>query len=363
MSMWSIVVLAVLSQSPAAAPSKDAPEAFRPTVTPYGYVNFQYALTDPPGDRPDVHTFEFRRVRIGLKGEITPQIGFAVLYDGADNAMKDVYASVKALPGVELRLGQFKTPFGYEQPESDSRLLWLYNSYVVAALARGRDSRDLGVLAIGKWKLVEAFSAELSAAVVNGAGSNVRDDLGEKNVWTRGGLSWSQSKLTARLGASYGYGRQVATLGTDNKFGVQGGALDDTYFFFHTVGADLSFDSPWFFAVAEYMQSNRRAHRYSPTGPRTASDLQPTGWYVAGYGKTPWNAGPIVRAEAAHLPVSSGAEAGTALNAGWNQKYTVGAYYDVTPINARFVLNYEFDASDEALRTGNRFIAYVQVAY
>lgn len=362
MSMWSILVVAVLAQTPPAVEPPPVKSAFTLKVTPYGYLNFQYSRTDAPSPKADTHTFEFRRARVGLKGQVTPEIGFAVLYDGADNAMKDIYAALTYVPNVELRLGQFKTPFGYEQVESDPRLLWLYNSYVVAALARGRDSRDLGVQAIGRWKLAP-FAIEASAAVVNGAGPNTKDDLDEKNVWARAGLSWSDQGMTARLGGSYGYGRQVASTGTDAKFGVQGAVLDDTYFFFHTAGADLSFDSPWVFAVAEWMTSSRRALRYSAPGLNSAVTLQPTGWYVGAYGKTPWGFGPIVRAEAALLPVTSGANAGFALNPEWNRRYTVGAYYDVLPVNARLVVNYEFDESPAAQRTGNRFIAFAQVVF
>lgn len=123
------------------------PATFSPKVTPYGLLNFQYSRLYPSAPKPGVSGFEWRRARIGLRGDVNPNVGFNVVYDGADNALKDGFVALRYVPGLEVRLGQFKTPFGYEQPESDTKLLWVNTSYAVGALARGRDSRDVGALA------------------------------------------------------------------------------------------------------------------------------------------------------------------------------------------------------------------------
>jgi hypothetical protein len=384
MLVTSLVVASLLAQTepakdapPPAAPtpptmpmpvdSKPIPPPFTPKVTPYGFINFQWSMTDAPSPKPGVNTFEFRRARVGLKGDVTKEIGFTIIYDGADNSLKDAFGIIRYVPGLELRVGQFKTPFGYEQQEADTKLLWVYNSYVVQALARGRDSRDDGVLAAGKWKLGDILALELSAAGVNGAGPNTKDDLNEKNAWGRGGIAISAAGTTTRLGGSYGYGHQVAFAGADAKFGVQGSGasatLDDTYFYFHTAGADVTFDSKWLFVAAEWIQSKRHVTRFTAPTTGTTTDITPKGWYVGAYSRSPWNAGLIFRAEKARLPTSSGAAQGTALNADWNERYTVGAYYDVLPVSARLILNYELDESPVAIQTGDRFIVYTQVMF
>lgn len=355
-----------LTPAPTAAPpppvtpvtpsaSTSSGTSLRPTVG--GFIDFQLSSTNRPGPAAAVNTAEFRRARIGVRGDVVPQIGYTVVYDAADTSLKDAYLALRFLPGAELRVGQFKTPFGYEQSESDTKLLWVYNSYVVAALARGRDSRDEGLLLTGKWALLPALSAELAAAGVNGAGPNTKDDLNEKNVWGRGGAALGLGATTVRAGGSYGYGRQVQSLGTDGKFGAVSGALDDTYAYFRTAGADVTVDAPWFFAAAEWIQSSRHVQKFTAPTAVSTTDVGARGWYAGVYGKTPWKLGPVLRVEQYDPNVSA------ATRGDRNERYTLGAYLDVLPVNARLIVNYELDRSDAAVRTGDRLIAFGQVIF
>jgi hypothetical protein len=353
----------------AAAPAKTAAPAAVPRAQLYGYVNFQYSRTDVPAPARDVSTLEARRIRIGARGEVTPQIGYTVLFDAADVSLKDAYVALRKLPvpGLELRLGQWKTPFGVEQPQSDTRSLWVNTSYVVQALARSTsttsvngsgDARDLGVGVIGKWAVRDGAWVELAASVVNGAGPNRRDDLDEKNVWGRAGLSFEAGPATVRAGASYGYGHQVAGLGpvtatgSTPRFDGVGTPMDDTYFYFVTYGTDVVVETPWFYAVGEVIQSERDVWNHE-IGARP--NVNARGWYAGVYGKTPWNVGPLFRAEKYDRNRK-------ALN-DVNERYTLGAYVDVLPVNARFIFNYERDESQKPVRTGDRAIAFAQVIF
>ena len=87
----------------------------------------------------------------------------------------------------------------------------------------------------------------------------------------------------------------------------------------------------------------------------TKSDFNARGWYAGAYGKTPWKLGPIFRAEKFDRNRSVGANT--------NERYTVGAYVDVVPVNGRLIFNYEFDESDRAVRTGDRAILFGQVVF
>ncbi|WP_242342270.1 porin [Anaeromyxobacter terrae] len=369
-----VLASAVAQASPASAPPPTAPPApastvaaatdraapppaYAPRPVAFGYLDFQLSSTDRPGPAPGVSTAEFRRARIGIRGEVLPRVGYTVLFDAADTSLKDAYVALRLAPRLELRLGQFKTPFGYEQAESDTKLLWVYNSYVVAALARGRDSRDLGALLTGKFRLSSALDAELATAAVDGAGPNAKDDLNEKNVWGRAGVALSLGRTVARAGGSYGYGHQVQSLGADGKFGTIGAVLDDTYAYFHTAGADLTLETPWFFGVAELIESRRRVRKYASPATVAASDQDARGWYAGFYGKTPWSVGPVFRVEQ-YDPNDAGSARGDRY-----ERYTLGAYYDLLSVNARLVANYELDRSDRPVRTGNRLIALAQVVF
>jgi hypothetical protein len=356
---------AVAAPAPAAGGAqKIAAPAKGPTASVYGYVNLQYSRLDAVAPANDSATFETRRARIGARGDVVPQaVGYNVLFDAADTSLKDAYVAAKKLgvPGLELRAGQWKTPFGYEQPESDTKLLWVYSSYVVQALARSTttssvhatpDSRDLGAGIVGKWALPAGLGGELAVSVTNGAGANRKDDLNEKNVWGRAGLTAKVGPASLRAGGSYGSGHQLAGLGANGKFDGVGTPIDDTSFYFVTYGADLEVDGPWFFVAAEAIQSERDVWDHQ-AGARSGFDAR--GWYAGVYGKTPWNVGPVFRAERydrnRHVPNDLA------------ERYTVGAYADLLPVNVRLTFNYELDQSDRAVRTGNRAILFGQVIF
>jgi hypothetical protein len=349
--------------APQAAPLADGSAKSSAPKGPqlWGFVNLQFSRTDAPSPANDSSTFELRRARIGARGDVTPQIGYAVLFDGADTSLKDAYGVLKRLPvpGIELRVGQFKPPFGYEQQERDTKLLWVNGSYVVQALARSTtttslgatsDSRDLGAGAFGRWAVGRGVGVELAAAVANGAGPNRRDDLAEKNVWGRAGVSAKAGPATVRAGASYGNGNHLAGLGVNKVFDGGETAGDDTSFYFATYGADVTLDTPWLFAAAELIQSERDVR---DAGVR--SNVNARGWYAGVYGKTPWNVGPVLRAERYDRDRAAANDL--------NERYTLGAYVDVLPVNARLVFNYELDESDRAVRTGDRAIGFAQVIF
>jgi hypothetical protein len=366
--LLSLSLAQVTPAAPAPAPAEPAPTPAKAATAPapsakatfWGFINAQVSSTDAHAPTKDSSTFEIRRARIGARGEVAPAIGYAILFDASDVSLKDAYVGVKKVPGLEIRAGQWKTPFGYEQVESDTKLLWVNSSLPVAALARGVDSRDLGLGLLGKWTVPGGVVAELAVSGVNGAGPNKKDDLNEKNVWGRAGVSAKLGPATVRAGGSYGAGRQVSALGTDGKFGPQGTGtptLDDTYFYFQTYGADVTLDTPWLFAAAEVIQSERDFSKFTSPTAVTRSSLTARGWYAGVYGKTPWNVGPVFRVDRLDPNRSAVDDVGL--------RYTLGAYVDVQPVNARLVFNYELDESDAGFtsRAGDRAILFAQVIF
>jgi hypothetical protein len=332
--------------SPTSAPSLAALGATAPRLS--GFVQAAWTSVDAPGNARDANTFELRLARLQVTGNALARVAYRVVADVAERdasrIVKDAYVSLRLFPGADLKLGQFKTPFGYEQPELDTRLLWLNASYLVPGLSRGPDSRDLGVGFSGAWSVAGPASVEVSTAIVNGAGPNKADDLVEKNVWTRVGGTLALFGWKARAGVSHGYGRQLQTLGADATLGT----ADDVSFYFHRLGGDVQLDAPWFFAAAEVAFGR---HDFSNLGGVTRARGQSLGVY----GKTPWGVGPVFRYDG-YDP--SDRVAGNA-----RERITLGAYYDLLPVAARLVFNYEIDQSAPAVKTGNAATLLAQVLF
>ncbi|HET9552368.1 MAG TPA: porin, partial [Anaeromyxobacteraceae bacterium] len=328
--------------APAAAPAA-IPGPRWPAPT--GFVGVQWSRLDAPAGGRDAESFDVRRARLQLDGELLPSVAWRLSADVAERdasrIMKDAYVALRLLPGVEVRLGQQRTPFGWEQTEDETRLLW-DDAAVVAALARGPDARDVGVGLSGGWQLASPLRLEVSAALVNGAGPNTRDDLKEKNAWGRAGLALAAGAVTVKGGLSAAYGRQ-ATPGADLKLGT----ADDGAFYFHRAGGDVELDSPWLFAVAELALG--RSDESTGARPRQR------GQYLGLYGKTPWSAGPILRLD--------GYDPDTRVSGNGRERVTVGLYYDLLPVAARFVASYEIDRSAPAVRTGDVATLSAQVVF
>lgn len=353
MTLAPLLLAAALSQAGAAEPSTPtATAAATPTLELTGFIQATWSNVDAPAGGRDANSFDLRHARLEATGRLVPRLGYRLEVDAAgqsiDRIVQDAYVAYRAAPGLELRLGQFTTPFGAEQREPETRLLWVNTSYVVAGLARGPDRRDLGLGAFGSWSLGDrlggALGVEAAAAVVNGAGPNTTDELVEKNVWARAGVTYTMGEWTARGGLSYGYGRQLESLGADGQLGT----IDDVTFYFQRVGGDLTLDTPWFVAVAEIALG-----RTDTSG--VAGVAQARGQVLGVYGKTPWNLGPIVRLD--------GYDPSDRVAGNGRERITLGAYYDLVPLTARLVFNYELDRSGASVKTGDAATLLAQVVF
>ena len=121
---------AVLSQTPAAAPKKDAPpltagwngEHFfirsadgQFSISPYGYLDTDYRAYK--GDGAPSDSFLIRRARFGFQGNYGSHFDFAILTDSnATNGaiVRDAYLNVRIRPEFQFQAGQFKEPFAQE---------------------------------------------------------------------------------------------------------------------------------------------------------------------------------------------------------------------------------------------------------
>jgi hypothetical protein len=310
-----------------------AKSAYVPEVG--GYVQGVYENeidTDDDGTSdPDV--FRFERVRLKVTGKLHAKVGYEVEIDPSAgeslDLLKDAYVHVDYIPFHELRLGQQKTQFGWENVESSTKLYWVNRAHASTRIGRGRTARDLGVGIVGEIPIAGAFSVEDGVTFVNGAGANAQgDDNDGKDVWGRLGARFHDKSIDvdARAGGSVGVGTGFEP-GTDPV-----SPIDDYRYDFLRFGADVQVDWTHVFVAAEYFWGR-------DTDQQTNNEIETTGYYVALAGKTPWKVGPVVRFDK---------------HTDDYKRWTFGAYWGGRNARLRAMIDYEhrIDRDDRVIVWG-----------
>ena len=287
-----LLVHPALAQTPTGgdSPPPEASPSF-PRVRFHGFVQTHYRHAFETGDDGvfDAPNFRVQRVRLGAKGDLHPWLSYEVDIDprapNITGVLRDAFLAVTVIPRHELRMGQQKTQFGYENRESSSDLFAVNRTELSDALSRGVNLRDIGVGLIGNIRLGTGWRIEDAITVVNGDGMNVQaDSTRRKNVWGRAGLRYRQDRtdLTVRVGVSGASGDGMAE-GIDPL-----DPADDYRQAFTRTGTDVQIDHRHVLLTAEYV---RGANDNTVTGE--GEDL--SGYYVNLVGKTRWRVGPILR--------------------------------------------------------------------
>jgi phosphate-selective porin OprO/OprP len=122
-----------------------------------GRVQFDWRGFDPDVEE---ETFDFRTIRVGLKGDLTRHFDWEVereIDQAADleeevekwrfGQWKDVFINWTTFDAFRVKAGRFKMPFGLEQNTSVSDLDFAYRTLGSVKIAPGRDT---GVMAYGE---------------------------------------------------------------------------------------------------------------------------------------------------------------------------------------------------------------------
>ena len=230
--------------------------------------------------------FYLRRMRINATGKFLESFDFRVEMElggslaettGMRAQLTDAYINWNRYDFANIRAGQFKTSFGYEQLAADPKLFSIERSLVNDRLTVGR---QIGVQVAGDF-----LDKRLGYAtgVFNGTGVNTsandNDDLlwanrvsgmpwkgkiaGQSAQWTAGANAFT-TKDTALAGqpAEFGFDSTPATLGNDNIFTGQRTGL----------GVDTQFKLGRLELWAEYLRTH-----FEQTAGR---DFDADGWYV-----------------------------------------------------------------------------------
>jgi phosphate-selective porin OprO/OprP len=268
------------------------PGGKEPTLSIGGLLQIQTEI----GDRGDARFANdndrvyLRRARLNAIGKFLEEFDFKLEMDfagtlsnttGLRAQLTDGYVNWNRRPDANIRIGQFKTPFGYEQLYADPRLFTLERSLVNDRLTV---SRQLGMQVGG-----DLFDKRLSYAVGafngNGVNNNFNDDDrflvagrlsgvlwqgrlgGQSASWSLGGNAYSSEDTNIPEPSEFAFDSTPSTPDRDNIF--SGKRLG--------TGFDTQLQAGRFDFWAEVLGT-----KWEPTSRRPSRSFESDGWYAQG---------------------------------------------------------------------------------
>jgi phosphate-selective porin len=266
------------------------PAGKEPTLTFGGLLQVQADIGDQGDNRfaNDNDRFYLRRARFNATGKFLEEFDFRLELDlagslsnttGLRAQMTDGYITWNRLPAANVRVGQFKTPFGFEQLYGDPRLLTLERSLVNDRLTL---SRQLGLQVTGDL-LEKRVSYAVGAFNGNSVNNNFNDNdkfvwvgrlsgipwqkgSGDKAMsWAVGGNAYKSDDTALAQGSEFRFDSTPATADRDNLFTGERRGL----------GLDTQFLAGPFELWAEALRV-----RWEPESRRPRATLESAGWYL-----------------------------------------------------------------------------------
>ncbi len=173
-----------------------------------GFLNMRYQWDS--SDR--TNSFDIRRVRVNLKGELIPSFDYSLQVDFAGSPrILDAYIRYKAARQFNIQAGEFKIPFSMENTYSPTVLETSENSMAISRLCNYSDisgtasnGRDVGIAFYGGFWEKDGYNVlDYNIGVFNGNGINVKDDNRAKDF--SGRLTVNPTRHLS-LSGSYYYG-------------------------------------------------------------------------------------------------------------------------------------------------------------
>ncbi|HWA08738.1 MAG TPA: porin [Opitutaceae bacterium] len=266
------------------------PAGREPTLSVGGLLQVQSDL----GDKGDARFTSgndrvyLRRARLNLQGRFLEEFDFKIegefagsLAEATGNRaqLTDAYLNWNRYDFANIKVGQFKTPFGYEQLYADPRLLTIERTLVNDRLTA---SRQLGVQVAG-----DLLDKRLSYAtgLFNGTGVNTSANDNDKFMWAGriSGVAW-QGPLLGQdtrwsLGADALADADSNLPSQPSEFGfdlVPGGTKDAIFAGRRQAGGlDTQFHSGPFDLWVEYLRE-----RFKPLDAIPSAAFDSAGWYA-----------------------------------------------------------------------------------
>lgn len=196
---------------------------FKATYKPFYWLQAGFANEETEVENS---TFQFRRARFGLKGMVCEKIGYHLMIEGIHGGFApkvyQAWIDYEFSPLANIRVGQFKYPFGIEAYPGFIWWKFITPSYVTTGIVKelgrinlGDESgllRDIGVQLSGIHEFNNDLSALYKVMLMNGNGINKTDNNDRKDIVVRGILQTPGAKF----GLSYYNGSFRPTFGPEN---------------------------------------------------------------------------------------------------------------------------------------------------
>lgn len=246
--------------------------------------------------------FRLRRTRINLTGDYKEQFEFKVegdfsQSDGLSSSTRtgfsstDIFINWHAIPEANLKVGQWKAPFGLENLASDALILSIERSLPTGAIV---PERQVGVMLWGK-PLTNIAPEQKDlvtyyAGIFNGTGRNFNINDNNEFMYVgrlellpfKGDLMGQEASL--KIAGDYFFSRDATGTNISPALNLRVGT-DGSLSSYTLTSPDkrhaYSFDA-WlkigpFDLIAEYFHEN-----VSPRGGTTFNEFDPKGYYVQG---------------------------------------------------------------------------------
>jgi phosphate-selective porin len=228
-----------------------------------------------------------RRARLNLSGRFLEEFNFRTELELAGSLtntsgfraqMTDAYINWNRYDSANVRIGQFKTPFGFEQLYADPRLYTAERSLVNDRLTPGR---QIGVQ-VGGEAYYERFNYSLGIFNGSGTNQNFNDNdkfmtagrvsvvpwsgrlLDNQSRWSVGLNAFRTTDTSLAQAADFGIDSTPATPAKDNIFTGRR----------HGLGYDTQFELGPFEVWGEYLRGT-----FEPLSRVPAARFQSDGWY------------------------------------------------------------------------------------
>ena len=314
-------------------------DQFKVKVSGVLQIHFQHEFNTNGDSNQDPDGFRILRARLIAKGDLNKLISYQVMIDPRapeiGGILRDAYIEFHIIKNQNIRVGQQKTQFGWENRQSITELYVVNRAEMSDNVSRGENLRDIGLGILGNIPINKNFRFEDAITFTNGTRSNVRgpfDFNTKKALWGRLGFRYKKNNIEARIGGSFGTGG-IRYLGTDLV-----DPADDVYTNFNRLGIDAEIEHKLFFLVGEYGMGTDKV--------KDTLYAEPVGYSALLAVKTKWKVGPLVRYDSFEDEF---------------KRITFGAFYGLPKDKFRILVNYEYRGLYTDVPNGHDDRLYVQM--